>query len=102
LDRLPGDAPPQLRHVRIEYGGARSIIHELPVATRFHEPSARQLLQVVRNRCLADGKTPAKPPTPYLRLLRDVLENLEATRIGQRFRDALKLLAVHATLSGAA
>jgi hypothetical protein len=50
---------------------------------------------MVRDGRLPDWKAPTQALTPHLRPLRDVLENLEAARVGQRFRNALKLIGVH-------
>jgi hypothetical protein len=87
--------PAQLCHVSFEYGRTGSVVHELPILPGLDQTSARELLQMMRDRGLADGKTSAQGTTAHLRLFRDVLENLEPSRIGQRFRDALKLLGVH-------
>src|SRR5437763_472865 len=58
----------QLSHVGIQYGRSRAVIHELTVASRFHETRACQLLQMVRDRCLSDRKTAAQPAATNLGL----------------------------------
>jgi hypothetical protein len=49
----------------------------------------------MRDSCLPDRKAPAQPLAADLGLLRDVLEDLEPSRIGQRFGDPLELLGLH-------
>jgi len=44
---------------------------------------------------LADRETPAQPLAADLGLLRNVLENLEPSRIGQCLGDPLELLGLH-------
>jgi hypothetical protein len=50
---------------------------------------------VVRNRRLPDRKASTQALTSHLGLLRDVFEDLEPSRIGQRLSDPLKLLRFH-------
>jgi hypothetical protein len=84
--------PSQLVHVRVEYRWTRAIVYELAIPPGFDETGAGQLFQVMRNGRLSDGETPAKRSATHLRLLRDMLQNLEPSRIRQRLRDPLKLL----------
>jgi len=88
-------SPTQFVHVRVKNRSARSIVYELPVAPGFHQTGACQLLEMMRDRRLSDGKASAQTPTSNLGLLRDVLENLEPSRIGQRLCDPLELLGIH-------
>lgn len=92
---LPGDPPAELRHIRIEHRRARPIVHVLSFPPRLDQSCTCELLEMVRDRRLADRKAAAEALTPHLGPLRDVLENLEAARVGQRLRDALKLIGVH-------
>jgi len=88
-------SPAELRHVPLEHGGPDSIKHELPVTPRFYQASARQLLQVVRDRCLSDREAAAQPAAPHFGLLGDMLQDLEPSRIGESFGNSLELLGVH-------
>lgn len=89
FDRHP---PAELRHVPLEHGGPNSIKHELPVAAGLHQSGARQLLEVMRDGRLPHRKAAAESLAPDLALPRDVLEDLEPPRVGERFRDSLELL----------
>jgi hypothetical protein len=84
--------PSQLFHVRVENGWARAVVYELTVPPGFDETGAGQLFQVMGDGRLSDGETPAQRSASHLRLLGDMLQNLESSRIGQRLRDPLKLL----------
>ena len=89
--------PHQLAHVLFENCSSRSVVHELAVSARFHESGAGQFLQMVRDRSLPHRETTAQATTANFRLGCDVLEYLEPARIGQRFRDPLKLVDVHSS-----
>lgn len=91
-DRLYRHPPPKLRHVPLEDRGAGPVVHELTVAPRLDQPGARQFLEMVRDGRLAHRETTAEPLAADLALPRDVLQDLEASRVGQRFRDSLELL----------
>lgn len=93
-DRLHRHPPPKLGHVSLEHGRPRTVVHELPISPGLDQAGARQLLQVVRDRRLPDRETAAKPLATHLALPRDVLEDFEPARVGQRFRDSLELLGL--------
>lgn len=90
--------PAELRHVSFEHGRPDSIEHELPVTTRLDQPRACQLLQVMRDRRLSNRKAAAEPLAPDLALPRDVLEDLEPSRVGERLCDSLELLGFQGSL----
>jgi len=50
---------------------------------------------MMRDRRLANRKTSAQPLASHFRLLRDVFENLEPSRVGERLGDPLELISVH-------
>jgi hypothetical protein len=50
---------------------------------------------VVRDRRLSDRKASAQPLTPDFGLRRDMFENLDPARVGERLRDSLELLSIH-------
>jgi hypothetical protein len=52
---------------------------------------------VVRDRGLSDREAPAQTLAPNFGLRRDVFENLNPARVGERFRDSLELLSIHGT-----
>lgn len=49
---------------------------------------------MVRDGRLPHRKAATEPLTPDLALSRDVLEDLEATRVGERLCDSLELLGI--------
>jgi hypothetical protein len=87
--------PTQLGHVLLENGWTSPVVHELPIAPRFDQTSASQLLQVVRDRRLPHREAPAEMLAADLGLLRDMLEDFEPPRIGKRFSNTLELLGIH-------
>jgi len=50
---------------------------------------------MMRDRRLANRKTSAQALATHFRLLRDMLENLEASRVGECLGDPLELVSVH-------
>ena len=95
FDRHPSA---ELRHVRFQNRRPGPVKNELPVPTRLDQPGARQLLQVVRDGRLAHWEAAAEPLAPHLALSRDVLEDLEPSRVGERLCDSLELLGFQGSL----
>jgi hypothetical protein len=93
-DRFHRHPPPKLGHVTLEHGRPSAVVHELPISPRLDQAGARQLFQMVRDGRLPNRETAAKALATNLALPRDVFEDFEPARVGQRFRDSLELLGV--------
>jgi hypothetical protein len=82
----------QLRGIRFQHVTADLTLEVLPFPVRLYQAGPHQLLDVVRDRGLGNGKLLPQLGARAFTLTRDHLEHGHPTRIGQSLGDQLELL----------